>query len=216
MSKDQGPLTAKTVVTVPAGKDRAFHWDSSLRGFGKMTTAKGVCSYVVQYRNDKGKTCRMKIDPKKSFSLAAAKREAKVLLGAVAKGADPLREKYQERDTRKGTLRVVVEQYLSDPTVQKLRSVDDKRAIFNRHILTAIGAKQITEIKRSEIVALLAKIRKNSGPGAADVAFKTLSRLFTWYAPKSDDDFVNPVVRGLHEKQRATARARWQTMRSGS
>jgi integrase len=199
MSKEQVPLTAKTIVTVPPGKDRAFHWDSSLRGFGLMTTSAGASSYVIQYRNIAGKTRRMTIDPKKAHSLAAAKREAKILLGAVAKGHDPLGEKYAERLARAGTLRVVFEQYMSDPAVEKLRSADEKRAVFERHVLKPLGPKQITEIKRSEIVRLLGDIQRDSGGGAATVVYKLLSRLFTWYAPRSDN-FHSPIVKGVFTK----------------
>src|SRR5262249_48301667 len=38
------------------------------------------------------------------------------------------------------------------------------------------------------------------GPGAADNAFKVLSRFFTWYIPSADDDFVSPIVRGTYSQ----------------
>src|SRR5262249_54529831 len=63
-----------------------------------------------------------------------------------------------------------------------------------------LSTRPITEIKRSEIVRMLRKVRQNNGPGAADNAFKVLSRFFTWYIPLADDDFVSPIVRGTHSQ----------------
>ena len=87
---------------------------------------------------------------------------------------------------------------MTDPDVKKLRSIDQKRATFRCYIFPTLGTRPISEIKRSEIVRMLRKVRQNNGPGAADNAFKVLSRFFTWYIPLADDDFVSPIVRGTH------------------
>src|SRR5262245_9602926 len=96
--------------------------------------------------------------------------------------------------------RIVEDEYLTDPDVKKLRSVDQKRATFRCYIFPTLGRRPISEIKRSEIVRMLRKVRQNNGPGAADNAFKVLSRFFTWYIPLADDDFVSPIVRGTHSQ----------------
>jgi integrase len=183
-------------VKPPTSGDRVIFWDEKLPSFGLMVTAAGHKSFVLQYRAN-GISRRATINGGLKFG--AAKEQAQILLGRIAAGADPMAEKRKERDERAGTLRAVVQKYLSDPKVKALRSVNEKTAIFNRHIFPTLGSKAITEIKRSEIVRLLDKITEKSGPGAADVAYKVLARVFSWYAPK-DDDFVNPIVKGLHAK----------------
>ena len=177
------------------GKEREIFWDSSQPGFGLMVTSNGARSFVIQYRNSDGASRRMTINSGRT--LAAARREAKRKLGEVAGGADPLSDKREQRDARADTLRRVVEdEYLADPDVKKLRTASEKRATFERYILPMLGARPITEIKRSEIVKMLRHVRQKHGPGAADAAFKILSRFFTWYIPSADDDFVSPIVRG--------------------
>jgi integrase len=189
-------LDAEFVKTATAGgKEREIFWDEKQPGFGLMVTADGARSFVIQYRNSKGVSRRMKINGARS--LAHARREAKSKLGDVAKGKDPLADKKKQRDARADTLRKVVEnEYLADSDVKKLRSHAGKRAIFERYIFPALGARPVAEIKRSEIVRALRRVKENYGPGAANYAFKTLSRFFTWYIPTADDEFNNPIIRG--------------------
>ena len=71
-------------------------------GFGLMVTANGHRSYVVQYRAA-GRSRRMHL--KDGLTLSAARREAKAILGAVAKGGDPLtarRKANEPKATRSG------------------------------------------------------------------------------------------------------------------
>src|SRR5262249_50063159 len=123
----QANLTEKFVAaaTAPAGKDRELFWEPALPGFALMVTAAGARSFIVQYRNAAGTSRRMTVN---GGSLALAKREARAILGQVAKGADPLAAKRKARDARADTLRRIVEdEYLADPDVKCLRSVAGKR-----------------------------------------------------------------------------------------
>jgi integrase len=189
-------LSAKFVATVPKpNKEREFYWDERLPGFGLMITANGARSYVVQYRNADGVSRRITINGSRKF--ATAKREAKAILGKVAHGGDPLADKRKQREARADTLRRIVEdEYLADSDVKKLRSVKAKHWTFERYIFPTLGSRPIAEIKRSEIVRMLRNIKAKHGYGAADDAFKMLSRFFTWYVPNADDDFRSPIVRG--------------------
>lgn len=197
----QANLTKRFVIsaTAPAGKDREFYWEPTLPGFGLMVTTSGARSYVVQYRTTDGVSRRMTINGGQSLSMA--KREAKAILGQVAKGGDPLADKRKKRDARADTLRRIVEdEYLTDPDVKKLRSINGKRGTFHRYLFPALGSRPIAEIKRSEIVRVLSKVRQKNGPGAANNAFKVLSRFFTWYVPRADDDFRSPIMRGTYSQ----------------
>jgi integrase len=192
-------LDAKLIAEATAeGRDRRFFWDASLPGFGLMVTANGARSYVVQYRAD-GISRRMKISGGKS--LGQAKREAKIILGAVAKGGDPLGDKRKAQAARADTLRRIVEgEYLADSEVRRLRSFNEKRGTFERYIFPTLGSRPLAEFRRSEIVRMLGKVKQKHGTGAANNAFKVLSRFFTWYIPRADDSFRSPILRGTYSQ----------------
>jgi integrase len=189
-------LTSKFVETATSnGKPREVYWDATLPGFGLMVTAKGSRSFVLQYRNAEGFSRRMTINGGKT--LGQARRDAKAKIGDIAKGGDPMADKRKQRDARADTLRRIVEdEYLVDDDVKKLRSIDEKKGVFRRYIFPALGSRPITEIRRSEIVMMLRKVKSQHGHGASNNTFKVLSAFFNWYIPLADDDFNNPIVRG--------------------
>ena len=136
-----------------AGCDREILWDSDTKGFGLMITPAGHRSFVVQYRSA-GKSRRFTI--KANQPLKNARNEAKVILGRVAKGGDPVLEKRRPKLEAANTLRSITEQYLKrEEKKGELRSIGERRRIFERDIYPRLGSRQIADIKRSEIVRLL-------------------------------------------------------------
>jgi integrase len=195
-------LTENFVKTAKAepGAERTVYWDSP--GFGLMVTSGGHRSFVVQYRSA-GTSRRMTING--GLSLKEARREAKALLGSVAKGGDPLSERRQKASEAANTLKAVADEYLARDG-KNLRSLEQRRAVFRRAIFPRLGTRQIDSIKRSEIVRLLDRVEDESGPAAADHVLAFLRRLFNWHASRSDD-FRSPIVRGMaRSKERARAR----------
>jgi integrase len=180
-------LTPAFVANPPVpSKDRAFYWEGN---FGLMVTAKGHKSYVVQYRAGR-QTRRMSL--KAGLSLQEARREAKAILGAAAKGGDPLGEK---RKAAGATLKAVCEDYFTRE-LGKLRSGKARRDLLEKLVLPAMGGRQIASIKRSEIVTLLNKIESKNGAHQAQAVLAFLSKLFNWHA-LGDDDFLTPIQRGM-------------------
>jgi len=117
-------------------KGRAFYWDAGLSGFGLMVTASGHKSYVVQYRAS-GRSRRMHL--KNGLTLTAARKEAKAILGAVARNRDPLGERRQAERAGGNTLKAIVEEYLTREG-KRLRSINGRRASLQRHVLPELGA----------------------------------------------------------------------------
>jgi len=193
-------------ASAPQKGDRIIYWDSGLRGFGLMVTRGGHRSYVVQYRH-KRRSRRMAIDG--VLSLDKARKHAKVLLGKVASGEDPLAERRKREGEGANTLKAVCEEYL-DREAGRLRTVEDRRAVLERLVYPKLGARQIDEIRRTDIVRLLDKVEDENGPVMADHVLAYLRRVMTWHAGRSDD-FRSPIVRGM-ARTKPSARRRQRTL----
>jgi Phage integrase family/Arm DNA-binding domain len=190
-----------------AGREREIFWDTVTPGFGLSATSNGSRSFVAQYRTDSdGRSRRATI---KARSLKQARREAKAILGKVAKGGDPVGEKRKVKLEAANTLRAVAEEYLKrEEKKGELRSIKERRRILERDIFPKLGARQIDSIKRSDIVRLLDGIEDKSGAPMADHVLAALRRVMNWHVARSDD-FRTPITRGMSKtkpKERARER----------
>ena len=185
------PAFAAKATTEP-GARRTTYWDTGMPGFGLMVTVNSHRSYVVQYRAA-GRSRRMHL--KDGLTLRAARTEARVILGAVARGRDPLGERRKAERSESNTLNAIVEEYLTREG-SRLRSIGERRAALERHVLPKLGARQIGDISRTDIVRLLDHIADRSGAPMADHVLAYLRRVMTWHAARSDD-FRSPIVRGM-------------------
>ena len=187
------PNFVKTAKST-AGLDREIFWDESEPGFGLMVTSKGHKSYVVQYRTG-GKSRRFTM--RGLPPLDAARKQAKIILGKVAAGADPVGE---ERDRRikvagRNSLKTVAENYLRREA-DKLRTTAKRRATLERLVFPKLGAMPVDDIKRSDINHLLDEVEDERGAAMADQVLALLRRIFNWHAIR-DDNFRSPIVRGM-------------------
>jgi integrase len=163
-----------------------------------MVMPTGHKSYVCQYRAGR-QSRRMAI--KSVLTLDAARKEAKAVLGSAVKGRDPLAERRKAEASAENTLRSVAENYFKREG-GKLRTLDDQRATFNRWVFPKLGARQIDEIKRSDINKLLDAIQDESqkkGKSGARMATLTLAylrRIMNWHATQTDN-YSSPIVRGM-------------------
>jgi integrase len=128
-----------------------------------------------------------------ALKLGEARKQAKVKLGEVAKGHDPLAERRQKAAAAENTLQSVCENYFKR---NKLRTMYERQRQLRRLVYPVLGGKQLELVRRSDIVKLLDRIEDTSGPSMADHVLAYLSRVFSWQASRSDD-FRSPIVRGM-------------------
>src|SRR5262249_14688906 len=132
-------------------------------------------------------------------------------LHEVQQGRDPTALKQQARAKRRAieadTFAAIGERYFQIECGlrrdgenltfnDKLRSADRRYADIERLVLPVMRTRPTSQIRRSEIVALLDKIEVENGVTVADLTLAFVRRIFSWHAAR-DDDFRSPIVRGM-------------------
>jgi len=139
-------------------------WDESLPGFGARRQKSDAVSYVLFYRNARGRQRWHTIGRHGApWTPDEARDEAKRLLGKVVDGADPVAEKISGRNA--ATVAELCDLYLSDAEAGRVlkRSGTPKKAStlavdkgrIERHIKPLIGKVSVDSITRDDIERLL-------------------------------------------------------------
>jgi integrase len=143
-----------------------------------------------------GKLKRLSLGAYPGISLAAARARAIETKANAAEG----------KPTERSSLQAIAEEYLTRET--HLRSIGQRRKIFERLVFPVLGTRPIDEIRRSEVVRLLDRIVDERGPVMADYVLAVLGKLFNWWAIR-DENFRSPIVKGMaRTKPKDRARTR--------
>jgi integrase len=159
----------KRFVDAQQADREVVHWDDHLKGFGLRVKPNGLMTYVVQYRNQQGRSCRYTIgqarnrgssDTTRVFTPDEARTEAQGLLLRVRKGGDPLAEKREIRpDLRVSEL---VEIYLAEGPADKPKKKASSWAIdasnLRRHAVPLLGRRMAKSLTRADIQRFQANV----------------------------------------------------------
>jgi integrase len=168
----------------------------------------------------------VKITLKASASeLAKARVEAANLLAEIGRGVDPREARRTEEQkaavAKANTVAAIAALYLEEAG-HKLRTRRARESILRRALSAplckdgpTLGSMPIDSVRRSHVTRLLDVLEKTNGhrggPRSADVALAALSRLFRWFALRSDT-FTSPVAPGMARSKPAVERARSRTL----
>lgn len=165
-------------------KGYSLCWDSALKGFGVRVTARGVKSFILQYRA-LGKSRRITIGRYGSppgLTVEQARKKAIMLLGEVVKGLDPAKER-AKKAVERITLREVSDAYveardLKSGTVKDLNeALKGFRDWMNRP-LVSITREMV--VKKHRQLGQRSKARANG-------AFRYLRAIFNFAAAQYAD-----------------------------
>lgn len=213
-------LTKRMIDSLEAREKDYFEWDDELPGFGVRVWPTGRKTYVAQYRAGK-QTRRFKVGVHGPLTVEEARKQAKIVLGDVARGDDP----QLDRATRRKSLTVkdLCEGYFEaadkglifgkrgKPKKASTLYVDQGRA--KRHIIPLLGAKLVQDLTTADVVKMMrdvtvgktamsestGKLRGRSivagGAGTASQAVTLLSAILTYAA--SEGIVQHNVARGI-------------------
>ena len=168
-------LTKRTVERLKPGGSEYFVWDEDLAGFGVRVFPSGRKSYLVQYRAG-GRSRRRAIGQHGALTADDARREARKLLGDVAKGGNPAEER--QRALRAPTIASLCERFLDEYVAQHCKPTTQKgyRCYVETWIKPKLGRVKINDITRAEVVAFHHEMRAK--PYTANRAVAMLSKMF--------------------------------------
>ncbi|MEH3109481.1 MAG: integrase arm-type DNA-binding domain-containing protein [Agrobacterium cavarae] len=215
-------LTKRTIDSLqPRDKDY-FEWDDELSGFGIRVWPTGKKTYVAQYRAGK-QTRRFKIGSHGALTIDEARKQARSVLGDVARGEDP----QQDRSTRRKylTIKDLCEVYFEAadkglvfgkrgmPKKASTLYVDQGRA--NRHIIPLLGNKLVQDLTTADVVKMMRDVTigktaldektdkkrgraiVQGGAGTAAQAVTLMSAILTYAA--SEGIVPHNVARGIQK-----------------
>ncbi len=189
------------------GQSRDVRWDSLLPGLGLRVYPTGRKAFILSYRVD-GRKRQMTIGTFGTITLDQARNKARICLGKIIDGTDPLAEK--QKAALGKTFGALCNEYLeryAKPNKKTWR--DDARRLNSPALFKWKNAK-VKVIKRSDVASLHHQIGK-SGPYEANRVLALLSKMFELAKRWGflDEDAPNPA-RGI-DKYKEEKRDRWVT-----
>lgn len=196
------------------GKGQRFIFDDhrdAPRGFGLRITAAGGKAFIIRYSVD-GRERRKTIGEWPTWTLEAARAEARDLARGIDKGNDPLEAKRRRR--AEPILKDVAKDWL-ERHASGLASEKDITAYINNGILPKLGNMKVTDLRRRDFIEVI-EAKAETAPRAA-AQMLLYSRRLLDFATDRDLIPANPLaglrpssitVKGKRDPLRAIVRGR--------
>lgn len=179
-------------LVCPAGKDRECLWDAgkgSLSGFGVIAHApkkidiaagrsasSGLKVFVIQFRLH-GRSRRFAIGEYGKLTAEEARSQARILLGEVEGGVDPVEARKQARAVM--TFKEVADLFIRDHLSKKKdRTQGNYISVIDGTLKPLIGSRRMVDIPVDVISKAHAKMKAT--PSAANAMLRILSSIWNW------------------------------------
>ena len=142
----------------PPGRPKIDFFDADQRGFMLEVRASGGKTFYQRYTDARGRERQFKLGPAEILTLDQARRKARLILAQALVGEDPQQQRRTLRETP--TLNEFVrDRYLPHVKSYK-RSWCTDETVLRLHILPALGAESVDQVKNEAISELLEAMRQ--------------------------------------------------------
>jgi len=142
----------------PPGRPKIDFFDADQRGFMLEVRASGGKTFYQRYTDARGRERQFKLGPAEILTLDQARRKARLILAQALIGEDPQQQRRALRETP--TLNEFVrDRYLPHVKSYK-RSWCTDETVLRLHILPALGAEPVDQVKNEAISELLEAMRQ--------------------------------------------------------
>ena len=171
------PKITKRAVNalLPAERERIV-WDDDIKGFGVRVHPTGRKVYIVKYRHE-GRSVKVTIGPHGPITPAAARAKAAEIVTLAKTGRDVAGKTPHARGS--ATMAKLARRFMEEyaPAHLKPSTARLYRKIIDNRILPRLGKRRVSDIGKSDVVALHHDMR--DVPDHANRTLSVLSRMLT-------------------------------------
>ncbi|KTD67568.1 tyrosine-type recombinase/integrase [Legionella shakespearei] len=173
------------------GKDQVFYRDEQLKGFALRVTSNGIKSFVVETRIA-GKVKRVTLGKYGQITAEEARKQAKHLLGKIARGDNPIAEKKANK-IKHLTLKEVFNDYLKARKDLKALTIKDYQGILRQVMLDWLD-KPLINITREMIAKRHVQYGQTNSKARANYAMRVLRAVFNFAVHEYQLEDGQPII----------------------
>jgi len=148
-------LNKTAIRELEATKKEYTCYDTKIPGYGIRVFPSGRKSYILWYRDQRGRTRKLTLGTFPELSPALARKKAREFLGNIMTGGDPGMDKSSKRDYK--TFGDLAEKYIERHASKKKTGYEDER-ILRKSFIPQWGNTPVEEITRADVYEILETI----------------------------------------------------------
>lgn len=176
----------------PPAKGRRIITDShrdAPTGFALRVNANGSKAFVLRYLHV-GKDRLLTIGEWPTWTLTAAREQAKTYRQQIDSGEDILETRRAER--AEPTVSDVSARFIKSKRRSGMKSVDDIESLFRLYLLSRMGQKRMTSLRRRDVIALVEEVADHA-PRQASLLLSYVKQMVAWAEDREIIE-ANPVA----------------------